>query len=740
MDHDVSGSLAQRIASRTAQLSLNSSSAYPYEDVTALLENATKDMKTGQLIQMESFSLFDAMCAIVIMDPKMDTGMILDDYATRPQYNVNRLLDPKEFIWIFDNILMTWLSGHALSQTLFTSCYVLRLLEIDLSDDPLLAVTDMKDLAHPPTQLVSVVLKACVLAVAKSCALIWDEMKKGQVYEEEDFMANKFGVSLYENYSTSTLVTMLDVAELWTEDLGKKWIEAQYGDEASDLYKGVLERIRYARSSFMALFQVAAPNCSQFSQAVPQLEVVRSHVQVMKSTHKLGVAVDDAFDHTVHRKLVTNTPPRAIALLSSEETFAHLDQMCEDLMLIGQALSFPDAANLVNFFIHFAAKKPAPGAYPRSILQSVLYDDRILMGFHRVQDVVRDSIQDIVAPSPWIFESVSSFPAKLEGVSVKKQLSRSSVLNSGSQSRLNEIPELQEDEDGNMDDDDDDELSVVKRQLQFKAMLFVDKAVKPFVDTLQIAGQNTSRQRRNLRKMVLLWEALQEEAEGFDEEIHLFEDEVRRAASAGRPAPDAAKGAMAIEEIMKPFYFVSWVYHMKLWVMEWLLLLGFELELYSTFEYSMVYGYTDCVMGAHAQHLRRVQTVIESQPTADSKTASQSKSKKKKKKKAAAVETESTSAPKPAPVSVPALTVKLIEPLLVLETARLHLARATFLVLAALTEVGHLSTTPAHLASHGLNDLETLHRHRFKAFHHLSSPETMNYENFLHRLGCDGLD
>jgi len=35
----------------------------------------------------------------------MDTGMTVDD-PTTTQYDVNRLIDPKEFIWIFDNILI----------------------------------------------------------------------------------------------------------------------------------------------------------------------------------------------------------------------------------------------------------------------------------------------------------------------------------------------------------------------------------------------------------------------------------------------------------------------------------------------------------------------------------------------------------------------------------------------------------------------------------------------------------
>ncbi|KAF9116940.1 hypothetical protein BGX27_008088 [Mortierella sp. AM989] len=663
------------------------------------------DIKIGQLIQQEDFSLFDAMCAIVIMDPKMDTGMIQDDNAEVPQYNINQLLNPKEFIWVFDNILvgqMTWLSGHALSQTLFTSCYILRLFEINMEDESPEASRNVNGLSHPPKQFVTSVLKPCVLAIAKSSALIWDEMKKGQVYEEEDFMTNKFGVTLYEDFPTSSLIIMLDQAEYWMEELGKQWIDSHYGTESTEVYRGVMERIHYAR-------------------AIMLLENVRKHVQEIKSTHTLGMQVDGAFDHTVHRKLVTNTPPRAIALLSPEETFTQLDQMCANLASIGKALSFPDAANLV----------PAPGAFARSILQTALYDEQVIMGSRMVQDVIRDSIQDTVAPVPWIFDLFNDFPTKLE-------MSNTSGLES--------IPEYEE-----------DEISSFKRQIQTKLIRFIDKAIKPFVDTLQIAGQNTSRQRRNLRKIVQLWETLQEEAEAFDEDIHIVLDEIRASQE-----PEAM-GPTQQDNPLQPFYFVSWVYHMKLWVMENLLLLGFELELYSTFEYSMIFGYVECVLGAHAQHLRRVQTVVEAGSQAGSKDNSTMKKKKKKKKKLASSEEKllsSDPSTQPSPDSGepqsnanPDSTVSVLPPVtstIILTpairstqdmvTIRLQLARGIFLILAALTRVKHLSTTPPHLASHGLNDLETLYRHRFKAFHHLSSPEKMTYENYLQRLDCEGLD
>ncbi|KAF9429398.1 hypothetical protein BGZ76_001357 [Entomortierella beljakovae] len=641
MDQDVIDKPTQRIASKTAQLSLNSGSLYPYEDVTELLENATKDLKTGELIQLETFSLFDAMCAIVIMDPKMDTGMILDEYANLPQYDINRPINPKEFIWIFDNILsgqMTWLSGHALSQTLFTSCYILRVFEINMDSESTGNPNRAQQATQQPKEFVTLVLRSCALAIAKSCALIWDEMKKGQVYEEEDFMTNLFGVTLYENYPTGSLMVSLDQAEYWMEELGKQWIDSNYGPESTNVYRGVMERIQYAR----------------------------------------------------------------------------------------------------NFFIQFAAQKPAPGAFPRSILQTVLYDDQVIMGSRMVQEVIRESIQETVAPAQWIFEIFDELPSDLDKVKA---------------SSLRSIPEH-----------DESELSTMKRQIQSRLLLFIEKAIRPFVDTLQIVGQNTSRQRRNLRKIVQLWEGLQGEAERFDDDVHVVLAEMRaqqESETIESPPP---------EVILQPFYFVSWVYHMKLWVMEWLLLLGFELELYSTFEYSMIYAYVDCVLGAHAQHLRRVQTVVESESQAGGKDNLALKKKKKKKKKpTGSVDkpqttseanlssqaspdigsnsslpdvdtTETSQAAASGSVSSTAISTPAIRATQDVVTIRLQLARGVFLILAALTKVGHISITPPHLDSHGFNDLNTLFRHRFEPFHNLSSPEAMSYANFLQRLDCEGLD
>lgn len=67
------------------------------------------------------------------------------------------------------------------------------------------------------------------------------------------------------------------------------------------------------------MYQVLSPKCSQFQNAIPQLKVARECTERLQESNILGVEITDAFDHSIHRKLVTNTPPRAIALLTLSE-------------------------------------------------------------------------------------------------------------------------------------------------------------------------------------------------------------------------------------------------------------------------------------------------------------------------------------------------------------------------------------------------------------------------------------
>ena len=70
--------------------------------------NSTKDFNVGQLIHLRSFTLFDAMSAIEVMDPKMDTGMAIGDSTP---FDVKQPLEAKQIMWIMDRLLSCEVSG-----------------------------------------------------------------------------------------------------------------------------------------------------------------------------------------------------------------------------------------------------------------------------------------------------------------------------------------------------------------------------------------------------------------------------------------------------------------------------------------------------------------------------------------------------------------------------------------------------------------------------------------------------
>ncbi|CAN9297862.1 unnamed protein product [Alternaria alternata] len=66
-----------------------------------------------------------------IMDPKMDSGFLVPGETLEDDYDTLTPLLPEELIGIMDQLLcyeMAWHTGYPLSQTLFTSVYIDKLL------------------------------------------------------------------------------------------------------------------------------------------------------------------------------------------------------------------------------------------------------------------------------------------------------------------------------------------------------------------------------------------------------------------------------------------------------------------------------------------------------------------------------------------------------------------------------------------------------------------------------------
>lgn len=134
---------------------------------------------------------------------------------------------------------MSWHAGNSLAQTIFTCMYLHQI--IDLTQHNFEAFHQAYPVRHhgvethinggtpndPPGEFVHLVLKAYLVGLLRCCYHVWEEMSKGNLYEEEDFVTHRFGLSLLDDISDSTVLNLLDDAEYWLSTAGTDWMTSR---------------------------------------------------------------------------------------------------------------------------------------------------------------------------------------------------------------------------------------------------------------------------------------------------------------------------------------------------------------------------------------------------------------------------------------------------------------------------------------------------------------------------------
>lgn len=149
------------------------------------------ELRTGELIKDEYFTLFEAVGALEIMDSKMDSGYLgpgeNQAHALEDDYDIMRELAPEEVVGIMDELLcheMAWHMGHPLSQTLFTSLYLDKLLwpVPKTFEDARFAREKLGD-KKEDSKLLHLVLRAYCLALVKCCDFVHSRVSAEFYYE-----------------------------------------------------------------------------------------------------------------------------------------------------------------------------------------------------------------------------------------------------------------------------------------------------------------------------------------------------------------------------------------------------------------------------------------------------------------------------------------------------------------------------------------------------------------------------
>ncbi|KAL1920870.1 uncharacterized protein VTP21DRAFT_11505 [Calcarisporiella thermophila] len=640
-----------------------------WKDITAFLDEVTQEFGVGQLIHPPSFSLFEAMSAIEIMDPKMDSGMVLKTDSEKEPFNPFELLTPSQVLFVVDKLTAcetTWLAGQPLSQTIFTCLYTHHVVELtDQSVRPPLTnfSGDEEQVATsntPPPQLVWLTLKAYVLGVLKCSQAIWVEMTKGNIYEEEDFTTNKQGLSFSEHILGSTVINLLDDAYNWSVGPGRVEILRLYeGDEKEiNAFEALINRIQMRKSFLLALtylsaepFMVPARTKESLLTTLECMEKIR--ISIIPTTE-----LQSAFDSTIHRKLAAQAPPRPVTLHTTEEAYEFLTCTLQRLVKICGVVEYKSCNSLMNFFSYFASQKPYPCPFSRSKLNSIFCPDQRIFNTLPLSHLLRDSISEFFDPPKAMFEISSDKPEQLETTKLLAD--------------------------------------------------FLERASRPYADRFKIMCHNRARQRRILRKILPDFECCQEEAEQIDSNFQNTFQEC---------GPVMLNGSQ-----LYPYYISSWFYHEKLRIMQEILYLGFELELYALHEYTMIYWYLDYILGVHLQHIERTANVLSLRPNTI-------KTLKKSKKKQKSMPTVSSHGNSPSP------SLAYLRSIALMTSARQNLSRGIYKIIISLDQAGKLRRPSPDFDDESIRFL-----HRFRMFSMLSSPPPLSYQDYRKLIELDGAD
>jgi len=268
-------------------------------------------------------------------------------------------------------------------------------------------------------------------------------------------------------------------------------------------------------------------------------------------THQLGKAVPGSFSTKIQRRLASTVPPRPIVEVDFREALEKLKQLCLDCE---EATGFTDLRidplEYQSFLWNFASRQPAPLPYSRSYLANILFHPDTL------NTAVSLPLEDVKA---FVFHAstvVDPFNWTL------------------SPPRNPLIPK--------------------PPKVQFALIIdeFVERVGQPYLDLWVALGQNKCRLRRMLPHVIMAWDILQSDAMLVDDELM------------------AAGEQLGISSEILDNPLSSWVYIKKLWMIEKVVLLGFEQDIYLPDEFAGMYHFLSSVASKRVDALQRCDTHV----------------------------------------------------------------------------------------------------------------------------------
>ncbi|KAJ4378829.1 N-alpha-acetyltransferase, non-catalitic subunit [Didymella sp. IMI 355093] len=509
-------------------------------DITEKFLKASDALEVGQLVKDDYFTLFESIGAIEIMDPKMDSGFLEPGETLEDEYDTASSLLPEEIIGIMDQLLsyeMAWHTGYPLSQTLFTSVYIDKLLWPEPKTLEQSQFFLNGESAHGPSaQALLQVLRAYCLALIKGCDYVIAKITSRDYFEEEDFCTQTYNRVLFVSTPIDVFLRELDAAIEIMEDTDLELNDA--------LRSAIIARLKF-REDFLRALDLDHPLEQMSSSWSPVLAGMTS----IKATHQLGQSVPGAFSTKMQRRLASTVPPRPIVEFEFKEALDLLEHICVDCEEATRFIDLPqDPLEYQSFLWTFASRSPAPLAYSRSYLSTLLFHPEIL---NTAVSLPLADVKTLVFPASPVLDPTNW------------------TLSPPQNPLLPKPPRL---------------------QLAMLIDEFVDRSGQPYLDLWVALGQNRCRLRRMLTHVITVWDLLQGDASLVDTDLA------------------AVASDLSISDQMLEFSLSTWVYHKKLWMIEKVILLGFEQDIYLPDEFSGLYLFLSLIATRRRELLSRMES------------------------------------------------------------------------------------------------------------------------------------
>lgn len=203
----------------------------------------------------------------------------------------------------------------------------------------------------------------------------------------------------------------------------------------------------------------------------------------------------------------------------------------------------------------FQAKKPQPLIFIRTLLQSYLFKDMQVLGHMSIRQLLDNDLSIISLPNSILLD------------------------------RANDDVEAVH-----------DPRFTIAEQME----VFRKKAAQPYLDVLRTFCQNRCRVRRTLCHTIRDWENLQFDAEDIDQ---IMQTQTKEKPLVFKTVDGSPMETFALS-------LSSWAFLYKVKQMEWIVQLGFELEVYQPDELAGMYWYLYYLSKMRLQHMERIKGFV----------------------------------------------------------------------------------------------------------------------------------